>query len=179
MGSGSGLSCDISLNTSLTAEQRALYQNPDDIRSLLGTARTIAMVGLSKKKERPSNFVASYLLSEGYQLIPVNPNEKEILGQTCYPNLKSIPQKVDVVDIFRRPSECIQIVEDAIAIGARAVWMQLSIINLEAAANAKAAGLITIVDRCMKMEHGRYNGNLHWVGMNTEIISAKKARRYF
>lgn len=179
MGSGTGLSCDISLNTSLTEEERTLYQHPDDIRQLLRTAGSIAMVGLSAKPERPSNFVASYLLSEGYRVIPVNPRESEILGQKSYPDLTSIPEKVDIVDIFRRSSECLNIVEDAIAIGARAVWMQLSIINREAAQRAKEAGLITIMDRCIKMEHGRYNGNLHWVGMNTEIISAKKAKRLF
>lgn len=179
MGSGTSLSCDISLNTSLTAEQRELYQNPEDIRHLLGTARTIAMVGLSNKPERPSNFVASYLLSEGYKIIPVNPRVDEILGQKSYPDLHSIPEKVDVVDIFRRASEAEAIINDAIAIGAKAVWQQLTIINTYAANIAREAGLISIVDRCMKMEHGRYNGNLHWVGMNTEIISAKKAKRWF
>lgn len=179
MGSGTSLSCDISLNTALTAEERALFQNPDDIRHLLGHARTVAMVGLSDKPERPSNFVASYLLSEGYQVIPVNPRATEILGQKSYPDLKSIPEKVDIVDIFRRASECDAIVEEAIAIGAKAIWQQLTIINIPAAEKARKAGLIAIVDRCMKMEHGRYNGNLHWVGMNTEIITAKKARRLF
>ena len=179
MGPGTSLSCDITLNTALNGEQRLLYQNPDEIRHLLGTARTVAMVGLSKKSERPSNYVATYLLSEGYRLIPVNPRETEILGQKCYPDLQSIPEKVDIVDIFRRASECDKIVEDAIAIQAKAIWMQLTIINIEAAAKARKAGLQAIVDRCMKMEHGRYNGKLHWVGMNTEIITAKKATRFF
>jgi len=179
MGLGTSISCDISLNTVLTAEERFLYQNPEEIRHLLGASHTVAMVGLSKKPERPSSFVASYLLSEGYRLIPVNPREIEILGQKCYPDLKSIPEKVDIVDVFRRASECDQIVDDAIAIGARSVWLQLSIINIAAATRARTAGLTTVVDRCMKMEHGRYNGNLHWVGMNTEIITAKKASRLF
>lgn len=163
----------------LTAEERALYQHPDDIRHLLGTAHTIAMVGLSPKSERPSNFVASYLLSEGYKVIPVNPRVDEILGQRSYPDLKSIPEKVDIVDIFRQAAACDAITDEAIEIGAKAVWQQLSIINKAAAAKASAAGLTSIVDRCIKMEHGRYNGNLHWVGMNTEIITAKKARRFF
>lgn len=179
MGPRTSLSCDISLNTALTAEERAIYQHPDLIRQLLGQARVVAMVGLSDKPERPSHFVGSYLLSEGYRVIPVNPRAKEILGQKCYPDLLSIPEAVDIVDIFRRPAECDAIVQHAIAIGARAVWQQLGIINLEAAQKARQAGLIAVVDRCMKMEHGRYNGNLHWVGMNTEIITAKKARRLF
>ena len=179
MGSGTSLSIDISLNTSLSELERQHYQDPSDIRQLLGTAHTVAIVGLSKKPERASNFVANYLMSEGYKVIPVNPRETEILGQKCYPDLHSIPEKVDIVDIFRKPSECDAIVKDAIAIGAKAVWMQLTVINLEAAATAREAGLTTIVDRCIKMEHGRYNGNLHWVGMNTEIISARKARRLF
>ncbi len=179
MGSGTSLSIDISLNTSLSELERQYYQDPSDIRQLLGTAHTVAIVGLSKKPERASNFVANYLMSEGYKVIPVNPRETEILGQKCYPDLKSVPEKVDVVDIFRKPSECEAIVQDAIAIGAKAVWMQLTVINLEAAASARKAGLTTIVDRCIKMEHGRYNGNLHWVGMNTEIISARKAKRLF
>lgn len=179
MGSGTVLSCDISMNTKLNAEERALYQNPNEIRQLLGTAHTIAMVGLSDKPERPSNFVASYLLSEGYKVIPVNPRKEEILGQKSYPDLKSIPEKVDMVDIFRAAPFCGPIVEEAIEIGAKAVWLQLGILNRDAAAAAKAAGLISIMDRCVKMEHGRYNGSLHWVGMNTEIISAKKAKRFF
>ena len=179
MGLRTSLSSAITLNTALTAEQQQDYQDPKDIRYLLGTARTIAIVGLSKKPERASNFVGSYLISEGYKVIPVNPRETEILGQKCYPDLKSIPEKVDVVDIFRRPAECDQIVADAIEIGAKAVWLQLGVLNIPAAHTAKEAGLMAIVDRCVKMEHGRYNGNLHWVGMNTEIISAKKAQRFF
>lgn len=176
MGSGSSISFDIKLNTKLDAEQRQLFQHPKRIQKLLGEAKTIAMVGLSAKPERPSNFVASFLLSEGYQVIPVNPRADEILGQKSYPDLKSIPVPVDIVDIFRKPEIVGGIVEEAIAIGAKAVWQQLGIINLEAAEKAREAGLDSIVDRCIKMEHGRYNGNLHWVGMNTEIISAKKAK---
>jgi len=177
MGPGSSLSCDIKLNTKLTAEQRNRFQNPKEIQQLLGDAKTIAMVGLSAKPERPSNFVASFLLSEGYKVIPVNPRADEILGQKSYPDLKSIPEPVDVVDIFRKPSQVEAIVDEAIEIGAKAIWQQLSIINLYAAEKARKAGMVSIVDRCLKMEHGRYNGNLQWVGMNTEIITAKKAKR--
>lgn len=167
------------MNTVLTAEERHLFQNPRTIQRLLGEAKTIAMVGLSDKPHRPSYFVATYLQSEGYRVIPVNPRAKEILGEKSYPDLKSIPEKVDMVDIFRRASECPDIVQDAIDIGATSVWMQLRIVNSEAAQMAKDAGLEVIMDRCVKMEHGRYNGSLHWVGMNTEIISAKKAKRLF
>lgn len=179
MGPGASLSCDISLNTSLNAEERRIFQNPEDIRHLLGTAKNIAMVGLSDKPERPSNFVASYLLSEGYNVIPVNPRKESILGQKSYPDLKSIPVPIDIVDIFRHPSVVAGIVDEAIAINAKAVWQQLGIIHLASAQKALEKGMISIVDRCIKMEHGRYNGNLHWVGMNTEIISAKKAKRFF
>ncbi|MEO0897237.1 MAG: CoA-binding protein [Bacteroidota bacterium] len=176
MGSGPSISSDISLNTELNAEERAHYQNPKAIRNLLLNSKVIAMVGLSDKPHRPSHFVASYLKSEGYRVIPVNPRATEILGEKAYPDLKSISFPVDIVDIFRKPAEVPSIVEDAIAIGAKAVWQQLKIINLEAAQAAREHGLVSIVDRCVKMEHGRYSGNLHWVGMNTEIISARKAK---
>ena len=178
MGSGTSLACDISMNTRLSAEEREKFQNTDQIRKLLATARTIAIVGLSDKKERASNFVGSYLKSEGYTIIPVNPLKQEILGEKCYPDLKSIPVPVDIVDVFRRPDECVNIVKEAIEIKAKAVWMQLGIVNRDAADLALQNGLIVVMDRCVKMEHGRYNGNLHWAGMNTEIITAKKAGRF-
>ncbi len=178
MGLGTSLSCDISMNTNLSAEERNNYQNTDTIRRLLNTSRNIAIVGLSDKKERASNFVGSYLLSEGYNVIPVNPLKQEILGQRCYPDLKSIPVPVDLVDIFRRPDECVNIVKEAIEIKAKAVWMQLGIVNRDAAQLALDNGLMVVMDRCIKMEHGRFSGNLHWAGMNTEIITAKKASRF-
>ena len=167
------------MNTRLNEEERYAYQNAEVIRHMLHFSENIAIVGLSDKPERASNFVGSYLKSEGYTIIPVNPMKEEILGEKSYPDLKSIPGKVDVVDIFRRPQDCYVIVEEAIEIGAKAVWMQLSIVNRDAAELAKKNGLDIIMDRCIKMEHGRYNGNLHWVGMNTEIITAKKAARFF
>ena len=179
MGLGTSLSCDISMNTNLTEEERHKYQNPGVIRQLLHFSENIAIVGLSDKPERASNFVGSYLKSEGYNIIPVNPMKEEILGEKSYPDLKSIPTKVDIVDIFRKPQDCYAIVEEAIEIGARAVWMQLTIANRDAAELAQKNGLQVVMDRCIKMEHGRYNGNLHWVGMNTEIITAKKAARFF
>ncbi|HEY5822936.1 MAG TPA: CoA-binding protein [Cyclobacteriaceae bacterium] len=166
------------MNTNLSVEERNNYQNTDIIRKLLNTSRTIAIVGLSDKKERASNFVGSYLLSEGYTVIPVNPLKQEILGQKCYPDLKSIPCPVDIVDIFRRPDECVNIVKEALEIKAKAVWMQLGIVNRDAAKLALDNGLLVVMDRCIKMEHGRFSGNLHWAGMNTEIITAKKASRF-
>jgi hypothetical protein len=173
------LACDIRMNSVLPPELQPRYQDPALIRNLLATTRTIAVVGLSKDPQRPSYFVASYLQYEGYRIIPVNPTATEILGERCYPDLLSIEEPVDLVDIFRPASACDEIVQQAIAIRAKAVWLQLRIINLTAAQAAEAAGLQVVIDRCIKMEHGRYSGSLHWVGMNTEIVSARKARRFF
>jgi hypothetical protein len=179
MSQESTLACDIRMNSVLPAALQSQYQDPSLIRRLLATTRTIAVVGLSKDPQRPSYFVASYLQYEGYRIIPVNPTASEILGQRCYPDLLSIEEPVDLVDIFRPAPACDEIVQQAIAIRAKAVWMQLRIVNLAAAQAAEAAGLAVVVDRCIKMEHGRYGGSLHWVGMNTEIITARKARRFF
>lgn len=178
MGLGSGILCPVTLNTSLTGEQQALYQDQDTVKKILDQTRTIAVVGLSSDRQKASYFVASYLRSAGYTIIPVNPKAEKILGLTCYPDLASVPQPVDLVDIFRPANECASIVEDAIACKARAVWMQLKIISLEAAARARAAGLLVVVDRCVKMEHGRYSGGLHEAGMNTELISPRRSHRF-
>ena len=178
MGSGSSLAGDISMNTILPDAVRDKYINPALIREVLSNSKTIAMVGLSPKKQRPSNFVASYLNYEGYRVIPVNPRATEIYGEKAYPDLLSVPDPVDLVNIFRRPEDCVPIVEQAIEIGAKAVWMQLRVVNMEAAKLAEAAGLKVVMDRCVKIEHGRYNGSLHWVGMNTEIITARKTSRF-
>jgi predicted CoA-binding protein len=173
------LACEISLNTVLPPELRARYQDPDVIRRVLREARTIAIVGISTDKYKASHMVGAYLQYEGYRIIPVNPNADEILGERCYPDVRSIPEPIDVVDIFRPARECPAIVQQAIEKGARCVWMQLRIVNMEAAEMAERAGLTVIMDRCIKMEHGRYNNSLHWVGMNTEIITACKMRRWF
>jgi predicted CoA-binding protein len=177
MGPGSGAVCSISLNTVLTPEQQALYQDPECIRDLLDRARTIAIVGLSAERQKASYFVATYLQREGYRVIPVNPRGGTILGETVYPDLKSIPEPVDIVDVFRPVGEVPGLVDQAIAIGAKAVWMQLRIVNFEAAEKARAAGLSVVMDKCVKMEHGRFSGSLHWAGMNTELISARRAMR--
>ena len=123
------------------------------IRKVLRDSKTIAVVGLSPKPHRPSHQVASYLMAVGYTIIPVNPGQDAILGQTCYPNLRAIPTPVDMVDIFRKPETILPIVEDAIAIDARFIWMQEGIVNEEAAAKAEAAGLLVIMDRCTKIDH--------------------------
>ena len=125
------------------------------IKNLLAESTTIAVVGLSPNSQRPSNMVAKYLISRGYRVIPVNPGHREILGLTCYPDLGVIPESVDIVDIFRKSSEIFPIVEQAVDIGARTVWMQLGIINDEAAERAVSAGLKVVMDRCIKVEHSR------------------------
>lgn len=181
MGSGSSLSCAVSLNTSLTPEQRARFQNVAEINHLLENSKTIALVGLSSDKQKASYFVASYLQDEGYRVIPVNPKADFILGEKVYPDIASIPFPIDLIDIFRPPREIDEIVDQAIArkkqgIDSPAIWMQLRLNNLPAAERAQTAGLVTIVDKCVKMEHGRYRGGLHFAGMNTEIISARKRK---
>ena len=182
MGSGPGVSCAVTLNTSLTPEQRARYQDVAQINHLLNTSKTIALVGLSSDRQKASYFVAGYLKDEGYRIVPVNPKADTILGEKVYPDIASIPFPVDLIDIFRPPQDVDAIVNQAIArkqkdLDSPAIWMQLRIINLPAAERALAAGLTVIVDKCVKMEHGRYRGGLHFAGMNTEIISARKRQR--
>jgi len=175
MGPGPGAACAITLNSSLTPEQQRLYQDPLVIQRLLREARTIAIVGLSTDSQRASWFVGSYLKGAGYRVIPVNPKAKKILGETCYPDLASIPVPVDLVDVFRPAADCLEVARQAVAIGAKALWLQLRLSNIEAAEFAASHGLAVVIDRCVKMEHGRYSGGLHSAGMNTEIISARKA----
>jgi predicted CoA-binding protein len=146
------------------------------LRRILTENRTIAVVGLSAKWYRPSYFAAKYLLDHGYRVIPVNPGQESILGQTCYASVSDIPEPVDVVDIFRRPEDVPPIVEEAINVGARAVWMQIGVVNEAAAERARDAGLDVVMDRCMKIEYARLFGGLNFVGVNTGIISAKRAR---
>ncbi len=151
----------------------------DDINSLrriLRESRVIAVVGLSADWFRPSHFAAKYLQEHGYRIVPVNPKYAEILGEKCYGSLREIPEKVDLVDVFRRTEDVMPVAEDAIAIGAKVLWQQLGVRNEAAAAKARAAGLETVMDRCVKIEHGRLFGGLNWVGVNTKIISAKRPR---
>lgn len=144
------------------------------LRRILKENRTIAVVGLSAKWYRPSFFAAKYLQDHGYRIIPVNPNYDEILGETCHPDLRSIPEPVEVVDLFQRSERVPPYVADAVAIGARVVWMQIGVVNDEAAAVARNAGLDVVMDRCMKIEHARLFGGLNFVGVNTGVISSKR-----
>src|SRR5690242_10442267 len=141
---------------------------------ILSTYRTIAMVGLSSNPFRPSHFAAIYMLAEGYNVIAVNPRERSILGRRSYPSLRDIPEPVEIVDIFRDPDAVPPIVEDAIAIGAKVVWMQLGVINQEAARRARAAGLEVVMDACVKIEHARFFGGLSTIGLNTGVITARR-----
>jgi predicted CoA-binding protein len=147
------------------------------IRDILDQSSTIAMVGLSGNWYRPSYFAAKYLLERGYKVIPVNPNYEEILGQRCVPDLSSITEPVDVVNLFQRAEQVPNFVAPAIEMGAKVLWMQLGIINEASANDARAAGLTVVMDRCMKIEYARLFGGLTWSGVNTGIISAKRPRR--
>ncbi|MBV1880243.1 MAG: CoA-binding protein [Pseudomonadales bacterium] len=147
------------------------------IRKILDESKTIAIVGLSGNWYRPSFFAAKYLLERGFNVVPVNPNYEEILGQKCYPNLESIPDKVDVVDLFQKVEQVPKFVQPAIDIGAKVLWLQLGIVHEKAAAQAHNAGLKVVMDRCMKIEYARLFGGLNWAGVNTGIISAKRPRR--
>jgi hypothetical protein len=145
------------------------------LRRILRTHKTIAVVGLSANWWRPSYFAAKYMQEQGYRVIPVNPTYKDVLGETCYAALKDIPEKVDMVDCFRKSEEMPELAAEAIAIGAKTLWMQLGVINEAAAATARAAGLEVVMDRCVKIEHGRLFGGLNFAGVNTKVISAKRA----
>jgi predicted CoA-binding protein len=136
--------------------------------------RRVAMVGLSANPSRPSHFVAIYMISNGFDVIPVNPREKEILGRKCYGSLKEIPGPVEIVDVFRDPSAVPGIVEEAIAVHAKVLWLQLGVIHEEAAERARQAGMTVVMDRCIKIEHGRLFGGLHTIGLNTGIISSRR-----
>ncbi|MEM7562971.1 MAG: CoA-binding protein [Pseudomonadota bacterium] len=144
------------------------------LRRLLIDYKKIAMVGLSDNWFRPSNFAAKYLLEHGFEVIPVNPRYEEILGQKCYPDLKSIPTPVDVVNLFQRSERVPPFVDEAIEIGAKVIWMQLAVINEAAADTAMDAGLEVVMDRCMKIEYARLFGGLNTIGVNTGVISAQR-----
>ena|SRR5262252_4801731 len=149
----------------------------DDIttlRRILGSARTIAVVGLSAEWHRPSHFAAKYMQVKGYRVIPVNPRYESILGERCVARVEDINEPVDIVDVFRRTEDVEPIAEGAIAIGAKCLWQQIGVKNLKADAKARAAGLDSVMDHCVKIEHARLFGGLHWVGVNTRLVSAKR-----
>ena len=153
-----------------------MHNDIPTLRRILGENRVIAVVGLSANWYRPSYFAAKYMQEHGYTIIPVNPAYREILGQKCYASLRDIPGKVDIVDCFRKTEEIPPIAADAIAIGAKVLWQQLGVRNEAAARKAAAAGLDTVIDRCVKIEHARLFGGLNWAGVNTKVISAKRPR---
>lgn len=141
--------------------------------AILRDYRRVAVVGLSANPLRPSHFVAVYLLQYGYDVTPVNPREKEILGRTCYPNLKAVPGPLEIVNIFRDPSAVPAIVEEAIECQAKVIWMQLGVVHEAAAQRARDAGLVVVMDRCIKIEHARFRGGLNLMGLNGGLISAR------
>lgn len=146
------------------------------LRRILKSCRTIAMVGLSADWFRPSYFAAKYMQQHGYRIVPVNPRYAEILGERCYARLEDIAFAVDIVDVFRKPADVMPIARSAVAIGAKCLWQQLGVANAEADAIARAAGLDSVMDRCVKIEHARLFGGLNWVGVNTRVISAKRPK---
>ena len=151
----------------------------DDIttlRRILKASRTIAVVGLSADWYRPSQFAAKYLQQHGYRIVPVNPRYagRELLGELCVARLEDIGVPVDIVDVFRKSADVLPIAESAVAIGAKCLWQQIGVKNLEADALARAHGLDSVMDRCVKIEHARLFGGLHWACVNTRVISAKR-----
>ncbi len=150
----------------------------DDIaglRRILARSQVIAVVGLSAQWHRPSYFAAKYMQDHGYRIVPVNPNYAEVLGEKCYPSVAAIPEAVDIVDCFRKPDDIVPIAREAVAKGARVLWLQLGIRNGEAERIAADAGLDVVVDRCVKIEHARILGGLNFAGVNTGVISARRA----
>lgn len=162
----------VPVHAPLVVPQR--WQDPFAIFSILTTAKTIAIVGLSPNELRASHFVGFYLRRHEYRVVPVNPREKTILGETSYPSLADIPFAVDVVDVFRAPDAVPEIARDAARIGAKALWCQYNVISLEGGDIAERAGLRVVMDRCMKVEHARHLGRMHWLGFNTGRISARR-----
>ncbi|HXX84698.1 MAG TPA: CoA-binding protein [Casimicrobiaceae bacterium] len=144
------------------------------IRRILRTSRTIAVVGLSAKWYRPSFFAAKYMQDHGYRIVPVNPSYQEVLGERCYSSLTDVPDRIDIVDCFRKPEEMVPIAREAVKIRAKVLWMQLGIRNAEAAKIATDAGLDVVMDHCVKIEHARILGGLNWAGVNTGIVSARR-----
>lgn len=150
------------------------------LRRILHANRRIAVVGISAEWHRPSYFVGKYLLEHGYTMIPVNPKYAEVLGQRCYPDLRAAARAagpIDLVDCFRKSEDIPALAEEAIAIGAKVLWLQLGVVNETAARKARAAGLEVVMDRCVKIEHGRLFGGLNWAGVNTRIVSSKRPRQ--
>lgn len=150
----------------------ARYQDPLTIQRVLREAKTIAIVGLSANPLRASYFVGFYLQRHGYRVIPVNPREAEVLGERSFASLREVPVAVDMVDVFRAPTALPGIAREAVEIGAKCLWCQFTVINEEGARIAEAGGLSVVMDRCLKVEHARYAGRMHWLGFNTERVTS-------
>ena len=148
------------------------YQDPLTIQRVIHGAKTIAIVGLSKNQMRASYFVGFYLGRHGYRVIPVNPREPEVLGEKSYKTLADVPGRVDIVNVFRAPDAVPAIAEEAVAIGAGTLWCQFTVVNEEGARIAERGGLSVVMDRCLKVEHARYIGRMHWLGFNTQRITS-------
>ena len=149
-------------------------QKGSEILRILRSTETVAVVGLSANELRASNFVGFYLRNHGYRVVPVNPREETILGQTSYPTLKDIPFPVDVVNVFRAPAAVPEIAKEAVEIGAKCLWLQFGVISPEGISIAEAGGMDVIVDRCIKVEHARYMGRMHWLGFNTGQVTSRR-----
>jgi len=152
------------------------YEDPFTIQSIINRAKRVAIVGLSPNELRASYFVGYYLRRHGYEVVPVNPREESILGVRSYPSLADVPEPVDVVDVFRAPDAVPEIAREAVAAGAGALWLQYGVISAEGAQIAVDGGLDVVMDRCMKVEHARYLGQMHWFGLNTGIVSSRRRR---
>jgi hypothetical protein len=148
------------------------YQDPLTIQRVIHSARTIAVVGLSGNELRASYFVGYYLRRHGYRVVPVNPRETEILGEKCFKSLADVPVPIDIVNVFRAPDALPGIAREAVGIKAKTLWCQFTVINEEGARIAEAGGLTVIMDRCLKVEHARYVGRMHWLGFNTQRITS-------
>ena len=148
------------------------YQDPQTIQRVLYNAKTIAIVGLSANALRASYFVGFYLKRHGYRIVPVNPRESEILGEKSYPSLKEVPVPVDVVNVFRAPAAVPEIASEAVSVGASNLWTQFTVVSPEGARIAEEGGVSVVMDRCIKVEHARYVGRMHWLGFNTHRITS-------
>jgi predicted CoA-binding protein len=145
-----------------------------ELRRILKSAKTIAVVGLSAEWHRPSYFAAKYLQQHGYRVVPVTPRYAQVLGEKAFASLTDVPFPIDVVDVFRRTEDVLPIALQAVAIGAKCLWQQIGVKNLDADRRAREAGMDSVMDRCVKIEHARLFGGLHWAGVNTRVISARR-----
>ena len=153
--------------------------NDDTLKQLLYSTRTVAVVGISKNWNRPSNFVAKYLKEHGYTIIPINPRYEEVLGMKCYPSLSEVPLEIDLVNCFRKPNELNNTLVELLDRGIKKLWLQIGVINSEIKEFAERQGVSVVMDRCIKIEHARLFGGLNFVGVNTKVISSKRSRQVY